>query len=289
MSEQSLTLTYTAPQGLTASAAALRLEQQPVDDGSLRLQDLAAMLSLAASGISARTYQSRSCTAWLEDGLLKVSLGLYVWPTDLTLEYELHGDLVEPAAQTPVELEREFDLVVGMTDRVALPFLSRQAKLSWQTPCYNDLGEVVPQPAMRIEVDQLRLDAPVFGVLRFHGLALGHFHELLFAVPKTTTQKVTDIKPAITARWLVGEEQQHQRLELELPACAQALLEACADGELINQEPEPIVGDELGYVVYYNTCTGNVYQVLREPTGRQVIVGYSGLSKVPIINQPFGW
>ena len=265
MTEQALTLIYTAPAATTARPR-VRLEQAPVSSNRLTLTDLSAMVALIASGISAQTYQSRDCEAWVAGDMVYADLVAYAWPTTLDLEYQLSGDLVEPGAVTRIEMEREFDLVVPMRDRVELPFLVRNARLEWQTPCYSQLGEIVDRPTLRIEGDQLHLDAEVFGVLRFRGLALGYRHALHFAMAKNMQESITQLEPALTALWMDGEEQQSEWLRLQLPGCLETLLAACEDGVLLRERVFGVVTgpDELVPVVYYSACTGQVVELRYE-------------------------
>lgn len=261
MSAHTLALAYSPAEAVSVAETWVRLEQQPVSSGRLTMADMQRMLTLVLSGTSARAYRPPTCEAYILGDEARADLAAWVWPSDLALAYNLSGDLVTVGPAQSFRQERDFDLVVEMSDRVELPFVMDGVTSTWQTPCYNRFGAEVGRPALTIEPAAIVLAAEVFGVLRVRGDALGYRHPLTFAMQKTEVEAITNLKPALTASWMLADGiQATERIELDLPACLTELLALCPDGisqrehALQSISPPP----ELLPTVYFSTCTGRV-------------------------------
>lgn len=262
----------------------LRLEQAPVSTGDLSLVDLANMLAMVRAGISAKTYIAQSCSASIVGGVVVVPLTLYVWPSLPDQDYTLTAaipDWTEIGPAVAVEQERDFDLVVEMTETVDLPCLAADFIVSWQSPAITERGLVIDPPSLsgydvvagkmlplaepHGPINRLRLDREVFGVLRIRCRALGYKHALTMRIPKTTTEKITDIEEVITAAWQLSDATTETTTQdITLPACVATLLESCPDGSRIGDRGSVIDNeDELIPQLRYNTCTGQPLGVVR--------------------------
>ena len=180
-----------------------------------------------------------------------------------------------------VEQERDFDLVVEMTDTVDLPCLAANLMVSWQSPAITARGLVVDPPAMsgyddaagkmvplagpHGPLNRLRLDREIFGVLRIRCRALGYQHALTMRIAKTAVAKITDIEEVITAAWnLTDATTETTTQDITLPACVATLLEACPDGSTIGDRGSVTDDeDELIPQLRYNTCTGQPLGIVR--------------------------
>lgn len=253
----------------------LTLEQETVASGKLSLTDLEAMVSLARSGISAKSYIASNCPATVTDGNVVVSLRLFAWPSHRQ-DYTLTAAI--PAITTigdavAVEQERDFDVIVD-GDSIDLPCLAADARITWQSPAILANGQVIDAPVISgYDIDQsrmvdlatehgainrLRLARACFGVLRVRCTAIGYSHALTLTIPKGDTA-IIDLRETITAAWLLADgSTEATTLEIEIPTCVRTLLESCAD--------DTTIGDHVGVKrdkktrkqLRYSTCTGSV-------------------------------
>jgi hypothetical protein len=270
--------------GGSSNPPRLLLEQAPVAAGDLSLVDLANMLAMVRAGISAKTYVADSCAASVVGGLVVAQLTLYVWPSLPDQAYTLTAAIpewTEIATAVAVEQERDFDLVVEMTDTVDLPCLAADLVAAWQSPAITARGVVVDPPAVsgydvaagkmvplagpHGPINRLRLDREIFGVLRIRCRALGYKHALTMHIPKTAVVKITDIEEVITAAWtLTDATTETATQDITLPACVATLLEACPDGSTIGDRGSVTDDeDELIPQLRYNTCTGQPLGIVR--------------------------
>lgn len=260
----SLTALYTGAE--SGSVVRLTLEQEPVADNSLTLDDLEAMLALVRSGLSAQSYRPASCPASVVAGVVIVPLDLWVWPVPLDLDYTLSPNLGVISAASAVEIEREFDLVIDFSRRVELPFLTSALTWEWSDlPCFDRMSNEVERPAVTVEPAALVVDAEIMGVLRIKCTAIGYLHTLRLDFAKGT-DAITDIKAAVTASWRDNGETITESIDLKLPGCVEQLLASCPDGTRKREAAMGSVTDEeeVRPVVYYNDCDGSVMAVRYE-------------------------
>lgn len=270
MSSPRITFSYSG--NSEGSGARLLLEQEPVSTSALSLVDLANMLALVRTGISAKTYIADSCSASLVNGLVVVPLTVYVWPSEEGVEYDLTATLPEWTVIGPavaVEQERDFDLVIPEAAAVDLPCLAvSNVTFDWQTPAITPKGVVVDAPVLALVsggaglANGIMVDQAVFGVLRVRCTAIGYRHAVTLRIPKTGANSISNIKSILTANWDYGRG--ITTLELKLPACAENLLEACEEStrtpgiaSQVTEEEEQI--PELRY----STCTGQPLGIVR--------------------------
>ena len=253
----------------------LTLEQEAVASGKLSLTDLEAMVSLARSGISAKSYIASNCPATITEGNVVVSLRLFAWPSHrqaytLTAAIPAITTIGEPVA---IEQERDFDLIID-GDSIDLPCLAADARITWQSPAIIANGQVIDAPVISgYDVDQgrmvelsaehgainrLRLYRTCFGVLRVRCTAIGYSHSLTLTIPKGDTA-INDLRETITAAWALAEgPTEATTLEIELPACVQALLESCEDDTTIGDHVSVKKDEKTRHLLRYSTCTGAV-------------------------------
>lgn len=269
MSSPRITFSYSG--NAEGSGARLLLEQEPVSSSALSLVDLANMLALVRSGISARTYIADSCSASLVNGLVVVPLTIYVWPSEEGMEYDLTATLPEWTTIGPavaVEQERDFDLVIPEAVAADLPCLASGIELTWQTPAITPKGVVVDSPTLSLVAggggafNGIKVDQAVFGVLRVRCTAIGYQHAVTLRIPKTGASSISDIKSILTANWDYGRGV--TTLDLKLPACAESLLEACEEtGRTPGIASEVTEEEEQIPELRYSTCTGQPIGIVR--------------------------
>lgn len=265
----SLTIPFQALLDATAERPRvwLELEQDltalPVETGEANLTDLVAMYNLARSGIPAATYRKTVCPVeYLDESTAVVTLPFFVWPSVLGLPYSLDGGRAEISGPELVEIDRDFDLVVGLTDRVDMGLLF-DGTATWQTPCIDRYGRVVSPPRFVIENGQVVLDAEVFGVLRMTGRAKGYRHQWRLEIAAVDENRVSGLRGSVIASYQDGGKLATKTLDLEIPACVQDALATCPDDGKF-QVFGSVTTVERQTTVYYSTCTGHVLDVRYE-------------------------
>lgn len=240
----------------------VNLEQLPVADNSLGLKDLARMLTLVRSGVSAHAYRQPSCPCSIYEGTVEVPLEFYAWPSAPGLPYELQapqGDLVLFEA---VFIEREFSVVIAFNKEIDLPFYADALSWAWaDMPCFDRMGNEVARPHVVVTATRVYVAAEVLGAIRIQCVAVGHRHTLLLTYQKTIGAKVSSNTPQVSATW--GKDLT-KTLSLSLPGCVSDLLASCDDGTLVAEAAnggEVQQDSEKVAILYYNTCTGKAFPV----------------------------
>ena len=242
----------------------VKLEQPPVADTSLTTTDLARMLALVRAGISAHGYQQPNCPCSLVAGAVIVPLVFYLWPSQPSLAYELQvpfGTLIGPEL---VGMEREFSFVVPFGKSKELPFRCESVRWSWaDLPCFDRFGNQVERPQVSVGPTRVQLGADVLAVLRIRCTAVGYRYRLELSLPKEAAARTRVNAPLVTALWQQDGATRSQAMNLSLPTCATDLLEACEDGQLVNEAIWGKItqrGERIPYV-HYNECDGTALPV----------------------------
>lgn len=266
---EALTITITGS-GLNDQSTWLNLEQEPLSpwENALTPADLVSMVTSAMSGLSSNVYTSSRCPGAVvgRDGEITVTLGMYVWPSSLSLAYQLVPAGCVLGNVSAVDEWREQDVAFDGSDTAELPFLMTNATVSWQTDCYNERSEVIPSPALRVAGNQVRAAASCWGVARIKGEAHGYHHAVILRFLKITEnegdhtwESIDQLKISVTATWDdANAKKQGTILELHLPSCVSELLRLCPSGKpriisLFGPNPD---GKKLK--VYYDACRGDV-------------------------------
>lgn len=258
-----------------ANTHRLTLEQEAVASGELTLTDLEAMVSLARSGISAKSYIASNCPTTVTEGNVEVSLHCFAWPSHrqpytLTAAIPAITTIGEPVA---IEQERDFDLIVD-GDSVDLPCLAADARITWQSPAILANGQVIDAPVISgYDVDQgrvvdlsaehgainrLRMERACFGVLRVRCTAIGYSHSITLTIAKGDS-KISDIRETITGAWQLADGSTGATtMDIELPACVQTLLESCEDDTSVGDHVGVKKDKKIRKQLRYSTCTGAV-------------------------------
>ena len=261
----SLIQSFTArPASAAAADIWARLEQEaiPAGAGRANLADLYQMLAMAMSGQSAYEYIYDSCPyVTIIDGLVRVTLAFYVWPSEIDLNYRLHANIGEIGLPELVEAPKSFDAVFDNTDSVELGYLFTGSAVP-EMPFFNQQGELLPDPAITILDTLVMLPENVTTVLRLDGLATGYKHTITMELVKAQDGEpysIDNLKATVTCIWTDEDGQaQTDILDLQIPGCVEDLLNLCDDGRL---RTDVHVDEDQLYVVYYSTCNG---EILRE-------------------------
>lgn len=255
----------------------------PVYDGNASLLDILNMTAIARSRETASSYRSNDNIYFSDEGnTINVPLTFYLWPSSLDLAYSLevhaNGSLSE---RTAVLLPRVGNKVIPMDNIVEFPALLANSSFSWETPCYNRNGAIVPNPSYTIERNQIVLDAEVFGVLRgaFQYSGYKYALTLSFSKVETTVEKeplagfrdivhqqtkydrITSVVCSVLCTYIdeKGETKQ-EVLELQIPKSVEMYLSECPGGVSI-EWPDDI--DGCNTIYYYSVCDGAVLDIQR--------------------------
>jgi len=246
----------------------VRLEQERIPDvvAAANLYDLSQMVARAMGGLSARTYRRPDCPVEItgKDTAI-VRLGILAWPSAMDLPYSLSVGLGRITGRERIDKQMEFDLVVEMTDQVDIGMLF-DGTAAWQTEAIDEVGRVVPAPGIEIEGSMLRLERPVFGVLRMSGTVHGYRHVVEMEFGSVDSVRITDIRNQVVAAWQTGDGgTDTATMDLAIPACVADLLQSCpGDGTWMTLGSVTYPDDGMIPVIYYSTCTGKVLEVRHE-------------------------
>jgi len=291
MTESSLVINYT---GLTkpVDTFRLRLEQIiPLEGGTkyATLRKLARMWLLATTGTSPKLYRADDCPVEFEGDTIRIFLGFYVWPSDLTTPYSLRlamGRIDELHGAQKIERLKEFSIFIDNQAEYELKYYLKDIESAiWETPTFDRHGAEIEPPTMDVSGgNTLKFSKEVFGCLRLRGWAVGFKHRIIMELSKpidtdpdseifksiTDDHNISGIIPEywnwnapvienleniVTATWVSGEEERSVELRLETPECVEALLKMCPNFYDTIVEHCMIMKKGL---VYYNACTGEI-------------------------------
>lgn len=259
----SLSASLVAPSAPLADSF-VTLEQVAVPASTSLLQ-LATLYRLwyraLLDGHSARLYRPAGCPVSFDGGEVTIWLDFYVWPSSMDLRFELSPSIGSIGPAEIVELPRERDIIVELTDRVELDFLPvAEPVLGWQTPCFAVDGSELPAQVLQCNETVILLPQQLFGVARLVATAWGHRYRLTITIEKDDNRVELE-SPVITAAWRnAGGEYLTNQLELTVPECVQTALGLCGGGRshfcAARKQTE-----DLPVNVYYSTCTGEILDI----------------------------
>lgn len=282
MQTASNVITYTPRDADADRLPALRLWLEPERvskrHNNATLADIDAMLALVRSGASARNRQASRCgwAKWAANGDLVVTLALWVWPSDIDLQYSLTLPPNVTSAEPVLErLPRDTKFwVAGSGGEIELPWLLEEATFAWhpRIGVWDEKSRADAPP--EIAKDKARLilsgEGERYCVLWALGTAVGWRHDISIRYP--TGGQDDPAAPAISvtaadsvnvrATWAdENGETKTADAALEIPACARDMLEKCPAGSKnsIRMRPE---GDPP-VTVFYNSCNGRVLDIQR--------------------------
>lgn len=183
MSETSLTISFTGDsQSATVEDRFVHLEQID-DDGSrdtVSMYDIQQMVARAKAGMSARTYKLSDCAAYIDGQSVVVDFDFYVWPSSIDLLHTISSSIGEVSPPEIIDKSVEFSVTFEMSDVVEFDFmLSEITSYSWETGCYDADGQGVEPGELVIDgMTTVRIDRPVFGVVRIKAKKKGAQHSL---------------------------------------------------------------------------------------------------------------
>lgn len=262
-----------------------RLTQEAIPSRAdeANLKDLYQMIAAAQAGESAYEYIYDSCPyVVIVDGVVRITLPFFVWPSDLGLAYELTASIGTITAGVAYEEERSFDVIFDHADSYDYEAVF-DGELTPEMPFFAADGHQVDTPEITITGSLITLPEPLTTVLRAEGTAYGFRHELVIEVVKAAPAtdpnaepeadpaaapenperaviySTTNLEAAITVAWVDETGAiQSEIMDMEIPGCVEDLLETCPDSGNFKGDPERPEG-EL-YMVWYSTCNGEILQ-----------------------------
>ena len=248
--------------------ARLTQEAIPSSADEADIKDLHQMISAAMAGQSAYEYVYDSCPyVVIVDGVVKITLVFFVWPSSLDLAYDLTATLGTISTGVAYEESRSFDAVFDHTADYDCEAVF-DGEFTPEMPFFSDAGiEVEVDPSdIRVVGSKITLPEPLTTVLRAEGKVSGFRYELVIEIVKAVAdpegdaetpavaQEVTEPKSEITVAWVDEHgETQSDIMAVKIPGCVIDLLATCEDklkGD--PQRPE----DEEVPALYYSDCNG---------------------------------
>jgi len=245
----------------------LKLEQEQIPDNydEVSMVDVSAMMSKVLRGSSAKAYAGEHCPyVLLSSDKVTVSLNIYVWPCDPTLDYELTADFGSIGGKTTLLQRRTFDVIFEGSNSEFIGLDVMYAKLNPKMKVYNAFGKWLSNFSSFRDVEFLNgyalTSEKVYCVFNLDGMARGHQHRLTMEFDKASlengVQSITNFKNNVYASWYnEASELETASLSITLPGCVATLLRTCDDGTL--------QGDHIGtlnapkrLLVYFNECNG---------------------------------
>jgi len=270
-----LGLAYTG--SVSDRSAWINLEQAPVSTNLLTTTSLQEMLAMVINGVSARAYLQSDCTARISNGVVSVDTGIWVWPSRLDLAYNITPTLGKVGERTTIVQDREFNLAIDFSRSVDLPFYCTELSWEWTNiPCFGKYGQKVDRPDLKVTNTSILTPGDVYSVIRVRCRAHGYAHPLTIDFPKSAAQSIfykTQITvgdrasdASVHAVWENKGDIDSESLDIDLPTCAEQLLDSCPDETSISEKVFGSVSDDDDKkpVLYYNGCSGKAMVVRYE-------------------------
>lgn len=240
----------------------LSLEQELPDDTDINMRDVYDMWVLAKNGISARTKKNKGCPVRFTETTVSFDLEFIVWPFPVNTPYNLSTTIGDIGVGERFDRVREQSVTFPLARNVAFERSLTNMSYVWETPMYNDVGDVVPSSDIEIVRDSLVIDNPYFGVARVRLTEEGFKHIVTVVIVNVDDDgnnlQVDDVNITITASYTdENGEFQTKELKLELPECIKRALKLCKGKP--NMVCQSCGAFEVR--VYWNACTGDVVKV----------------------------
>lgn len=242
----------------------VRLEQEPIPTAETELtkNSLYQMLARVLHGGSAYDHLREVCPyASVSGERIFLKIPVLVWTSDIDSPYRIECDSGVVSSRFVNAQPHTFDLLFEDSAEEELDRLFT-GNLLLEMPCFSPEGEpldLVPE----ISGTYVYFSENVVTVVHGIGISTGYKHTVLYTVDKGISSEAA----ANTVRvfWEDDDgEEQIEEVELVLPACAKALVEACDEtvpgGSTTEDEDD---GEPIdGATVYYSTCNGEVIEVV---------------------------
>lgn len=184
MTDTALSISFSADGDTTTTDSIfVHLEQVVPNEqqNTVTMFDIQQMVSRARNGMSARTYKSPGCPAYIDGDSIVMNFDFYAWPSDPDLVYALTSGLGNITDPQITHKQVQFSVTFEMSDVVEFDFIleSIDGEPEWETECIDSKGQVVND--VTVEMDgytTLRASAVMFGVVRITGTKRGARHTL---------------------------------------------------------------------------------------------------------------
>ncbi len=184
MTDAALTIPFSAGAGDTQTTERrfVHLEQidPPESSNTVTMFDISQMVARARMGISARTFKPFNCPAYINNQSIISQFDFYSWPSAVDLPHTIISSLGEVSVPKIVEKTIHFSRPFELSDVVELDFIMTSiTSATWETACYDADGKVVEVCTPYMDgLSTIRIDKPVFGVVRIVGIKKGAKHSL---------------------------------------------------------------------------------------------------------------
>lgn len=262
--------------GLGEDYAALEQENPPKSSDDATLRDAVAMLDYVQQGNSAFDYIAENCSSVrVVDGKVTITIGFFVWPSRMDLEYSLRTTEGVISDSSSIYREhRSFSIVFNNSSSENVGYLF-EGTLRPEMPFYTEKGvDISPDPTITVNGPAVQLSREATTSLRANVIAEGYRHELVLTLSEAGTTKIdpetgeevalegyTIPTPKVFVDWgAEDDEETNDSLTMEIPACAESLLNACPGDDVGGGTNLNIIDDDdnLYYFIYWDTCEGEI-------------------------------
>lgn len=248
--------------GGTTTGEWLTLTQE-LNENNLQMGDIYNMWILAKSGKSARNYKPGLCDVSFTDTQIFFSVEFYVFPSDLSLNYELVATQgVIRTERVSVEQYRSFGIFFDNTASMDVDRILEDVTMEQEMPVFSSKGELLIDAQPVISRDRISYGQSVLTALRVDGTEKGFKHTVDFTLTTVdelgNNLQIDNVDCTITASWQgLNETLDVETLKLDMPKCVDYALNLC------EKKPNQLCKKCHGSVanVYYSTCDGEVIDV----------------------------
>jgi len=269
----------------------IKMEQVSISETSntADLYDIFQMMGSAASGLTSRSYTPEGLDyVRFQGNNILIDLDFWVFPSDLDLAYSLKINQGTISGKSFEDVPKTGNIVVPLSRQVQLEYLINEASasLSWETPVYNDIGNVLANPEIIIDGPYIEFDQKVFGIIRANIAAKGYRYTATLSFPKTEQEDVSwmirdqttfasikNVKASVICSYKdENGKSKEEVLTLKIPGIVADLLESCPgqvtayhDPCFWSDDPWACHDNEKAYTtrIYYSTCDGEILDTIR--------------------------
>jgi len=263
-------VTYTREEDVTESLE-IKIESA-FSEATANFDDLQSMLTLALSGISAKTYSTANNLVTLgANGDATVRLPLFVFVNKPGFIPVVQSNIGEATFVEESFLAREFNKIFELDTELPLGYRVTDFTPKWVSDVVTSLGNVIAPPPLTVSGTKLLSPYTIFGVLRINATLPVYIYEVVFTVTKESRYSLEDVSLSVTAsvgnvntETSTDSNSAATATDIEIPDSVIAALDPCdntkelAGGTTVAQSSSDDPDKKQKVQIAYDTCNGKV-------------------------------